>query len=488
MLFNSLLFIFVFLPISIVGYFFLTKRKLIIASKVWMCLASLIFYANWNPKYLYILLGSITFNYLTARVINSDAREQRVKKMILFIGVTVNLSALCYYKYMDFFINNINHLFKTDIALLNLALPLAISFFTFQQIAFLVDSYQRKIKDNDFINYTLCVTFYPHLIAGPILHYAELMPQVEAIKNKILSYKNLSIGIVLFAIGLFKKAVLADTFSEYVKYGFDEAQSLSVIEGWLVSLSYTFQIYFDFSGYSDMAVGIGKMFNFNLPLNFNSPYKAVSIQDFWKRWHMTLSRFFRDYVYIPLGGSKGGKLKTYRNLWITFLLTGIWHGASWMFVLWGAIHGVALTVCRLSKNVKIYINDSLLTINKKFSIFITFLFVNFAWIFFRAEKGAQVKKILRAMRGKTEFLPPRFYHFDIKFVGGGYVYENAVIFFVIAAILVFISKNSNEISKSFSINSRQELFLKTLFIAAIFIISLYKIIFIPYTEFIYFNF
>jgi D-alanyl-lipoteichoic acid acyltransferase DltB (MBOAT superfamily) len=322
--------------------------------------------------------------------------------MFLLVGVTMNLVALCYYKYMDFFINNINHIFKTHIALLNLALPLAISFFTFQQIAFLVDSYHGKIKEDSFINYALCVTFFPHLIAGPILHYAELMPQIEDIKNKLPNYKNLSLGIVLFTIGLFKKSVLADTFSEYVKYGFVEAQTLSMIESWLISLSYTFQIYFDFSGYSDMAIGIGKMFNLELPINFNSPYKATSIQDFWRRWHITLSRFFRDYVYIPLGGSRCGIGKTYRNLWITFLLTGIWHGASWMFVLWGALHGLAITICKMFNKIKVHINDRQilnvkLDINKKISILVTFLFVNMTWVFFRAENGHQAKKLLKSM-------------------------------------------------------------------------------------------
>jgi D-alanyl-lipoteichoic acid acyltransferase DltB (MBOAT superfamily) len=422
MLFNSPFFIFIFLPISLIGYFFLTKKKLIITSKIWICSASLTFYAYWNIDYLYILLISIIFNYLTVQIINSDSHRQFIRKVVLSIGIAANLLALSYYKYMDFFIKNINHVFKTNIALLELALPLAISFFTFQQIAFLVDSYKGKIRDNDFINYALCVTFFPHLIAGPILHYAELMPQVGEEKNRALNYKNLSIGIILFTIGLFKKTVMADTFSEYVKYGFNESMSLSMIEAWLVSLSYTFQIYFDFSGCSDMAIGIGKMFNFNLPINFNSPYKADSIVDFWKRWHMTLSRFFRDYVYIPFGGNRDGEIKTYRNLWITFLLTGIWHGASWMFVLWGAIHGIALTVCKLSNNIKIYFNNKLFRLNKKFSVFITFLFVNIAWVFFRAENGRQAKKVLQAMLGKTDCLLPRFHCFGIKFVKNGGAY------------------------------------------------------------------
>jgi D-alanyl-lipoteichoic acid acyltransferase DltB (MBOAT superfamily) len=344
-----------------------------------------------------------------------------------------------------------------------------------------VDSYWKKIKEDDFINYMLFVIFFPQLIAGPIVHHAEIMPQFDVAKNKVPNYKNLSIGIVLFIIGLFKKSVLADTFSEYVKYGFEEAQTLSVIEGWLISLSYTFQIYFDFSGYSDMAVGIGKMFNFDLPINFNSPYKAASIQEFWKRWHITLSRFFQYYVYIPLGGNRGGQIVTYRNLWITFMLTGIWHGANWMFVLWGALHGVALTICRLLRNVKICISG-------KFSILITFLFVNVTWIFFRAENGQQAKKFLGAIFGRTEFCLPRIFHMHIKFAPDGHMYKNMLLFFILAFTLVFVSNNSNELIEKFQIASQKQLTIKVFVTITAFMIALYKIVFIPYTEFIYFNF
>ncbi|MDR2766094.1 MAG: MBOAT family protein [Holosporaceae bacterium] len=446
---------------------------------------SLIFYAHWNPTYLYILMTSVVLNYLIARMFNSDTKSESIRKFFLTIGITANIVALGYYKYMDFFIDNLNGLFGTNMPLQHVVLPLAISFFTFQQIAYLVDNYQRKAKEDDFVNYMLFVTFFPQLIAGPIVHHAEIMPQFDVVRNKVINYKNLSTGLVLFTIGLFKKTVLADIFSEYVKYGFDESASLSTLEAWMISFSYTFQIYFDFSGYSDMAVGIGKMFNFALPLNFNSPYKAVSIQDFWRRWHMTLTRFFRDYVYIPLGGNRGGSLKTYHNLWITFLLTGIWHGASWMFVLWGAIHGVALTVCRLSKT---YFRRGVARINRKVSILITFLFVNLAWVFFRAENWKQAKKILVAMFGKTQCLLPRFFHLDIKFTIAGHIYDYMLPFLIIGFGLVFMSKNSNELISKFEITSKKQLMKSLAIILTLFMAALYKIIFVPYTEFIYFNF
>jgi D-alanyl-lipoteichoic acid acyltransferase DltB (MBOAT superfamily) len=278
------------------------------------------------------------------------------KKVFLVFGVVFNLGLLGFFKYCDFFIQNIIFLFGANLSLWRLTLPLAISFFTFQQIAYLVDSYAGKVKERRFLSYVTFVSFFPQLIAGPIVHHKEMMPQFSRLKNKVINYNNISAGLLVFAIGLFKKVVLADNFSVWVNEGFDVAQSLTLVKAWMTILAYAFQIYFDFSGYSDMAIGAGLLFNIKLPINFYSPYKATDIQDFWKRWHVTLSRFLKDYLYIPLGGNRNGSWITYRNLIITFLLGGLWHGASWMFVIWGALHGLAIVIHRIWKSFGIQLN------------------------------------------------------------------------------------------------------------------------------------
>ena len=483
------MFVFLFLPASIAGYFWLSHRKLVLASELYLCLASLFFYGYWEPSNLPIILISIGFNYGVARLICAR-KSINTKQIFLTIGIIVNILALCYYKYLSFIIQNLNHLLKGIFTLQNIesvSLPLGVSFFTFQQIAYLVDC-SKKTKEEDPIKYTLFITFFPQLIAGPIVHHSEMMPQLKEIKNKVINHKNFTIGIILFLIGLLKKTVLADTFSEYVKYGFEETQRLSVIEGWLVSLSYTFQIYFDFSGYSDMAIGIGKMFNLNLPQNFNSPYKATSVRDFWKRWHMTLSRFFMDYGYIPIGGNRRGKVRTYINLWIVFLLTGIWHGASWMFILWGAVHGVGITFNKLIKDVKVYFGNKRFAINKKLSVFFTFLFINCSWVLFRASGGKQARKVLKAMFGNGDFLLPKISCFNIQFSTGGHIYKGMIFFMVIAFVLVFLCKNSMEIIQKIQINSKKQLIVIFGGSIFLFLCSVYKMLSSNYSEFIYFNF
>ena len=295
-----------------------------------------------------------------------------------------------YFKYSDFFISNINFLFSSDISLLNLTLPLAISFFSFQQIAYLIDSYRNETKEYSFINYCIFITFFPQLIAGPIVHHKEMMPYFASPKTKVINHKNISKGIYIFSIGLFKKVVIADSFSIWATNGFDTAQTLSLLEAWATSLSYTFQLYFDFSGYCDMAIGAALLFNIKLPINFNSPYKATNIQDFWRRWHITLSRFLRDYIYIPLGGNRHGDTKTCANLMTTFLIGGIWHGAGWTFVFWGFLHGVALVIQKIWSELGF-------RLNKFVAWFITFNFVNIAWVFFRAKEWDDALKVLKGM-------------------------------------------------------------------------------------------
>lgn len=333
------------------------------------------------------------FNYLIGQTLSKDPLKQRSsfsRKSILTFAILANIGLLAYFKYTDFLIENINLATNSNIELLNLALPLAISFFTFQQIAYLVDSYRKETKEFDFLNYSLFVTFFPQLIAGPIVHHKEMMPQFDNIRNKVINYRNISMGVFIFSIGLFKKVVIADTFAIWASNGFDTAITLNFFEAWATSLSYTFQLYFDFSGYTDMAIGLGLLFNIKLPINFNRPYTAINIQEFWKRWHITLSRFLKDYVYIPLGGNRQSSFRTYRNIMATFILGGIWHGAGWTFIFWGLLHGVGLVIYRFWNKLGIKLWTWLAWL-------ITFNFINIAWIFFRAKKWDDATKVLSGM-------------------------------------------------------------------------------------------
>lgn len=398
MLFSSIGFICLFLPITFGLYFFFSRKRLTSLAKGWLVAASLFFYAWWNPVYIFLILGSILFNFIVGKGLGCLVETaSRRRQGLLVFGLVCNLAALGYYKYTDFFIANANALFGLDIAMTRIVLPLAISFFTFQQVAFLVDSYKGKARECNLLNYALFVCFFPQLIAGPIVHHSQMMPQFASIRAKVLNWRNVYVGLFIFAVGLVKKVVLADTLAHLATYGFDKTGSLTMSEAWIVSLAYTFQLYFDFSGYTDMAIGIGRMFNITLPQNFNSPYKSLSIQDFWRRWHMTLSRWLRDYLYIPLGGSRRGTARTYVNIFLTFLLAGLWHGAGWTFVLWGGLHGIALMIHRWWKN-------SGRVMGAASGWLLTFLFVNAAWVLFRALELGDAAKVYAGMAGQSGFL------------------------------------------------------------------------------------
>ncbi len=397
MLFNSLEFIFIFLPVTVVVYFLLLRRRLTIAAKAWLLSASLFFYSWWNVRYLPLILASILFNYTVGGLLADYGGEGRriVSKRAIFVcGLAVNVLLLCYFKYMDFFLGNVNAMFRTDLPLLHIVLPLGISFFTITQIAFLVDAYEGLVEERDLLNYALFVTFFPHLLAGPILHHKEMMPQFERLRNKVVNWKNLYLGLVLFFIGLFKKTVLADQFAAWANPGFAATSPLNFFAAWLASLSYTFQLYFDFSGYCDMAVGIGWMFNIRLPVNFNSPYKATSIIDFWKRWHITLTNFITTYLYTPILRSFGritfaGSMAA---IFIAMLISGFWHGAGWTFIVWGMMHGGALVVNHIWRKRKI-------GMPRFIGWLITFNFVNLSFVFFRAKSWASAANILAGMGG-----------------------------------------------------------------------------------------
>jgi len=424
------------------------------------------------------------FNYVIGTTLtrNSDKKSISNKKVLVF-GVTGNLALLGYFKYADFFIANYNHVADVNVDLLNLALPLAISFFTFQQIAYLVDSYRQETKEYDFLNYAVFVSFFPQLIAGPIVHHKEMMPQFNNVRNKLLNYRNISIGIFIFSLGLFKKVGIADTFQKWAINGFDNAETLTFFEGWATSLSYNFQLYFDFSGYTDMAVGIALMFNIRLPINFNSPYKARNIQDFWRRWHVTLSRFLRDYVYIPLGGNRVSELRIYSNLMITFLVGGLWHGAGWTFVFWGFLHGLALIIHRAWNNLNIKINYFL-------AWFITFNFINFSWVFFRAQDWSDAVKVIKAMLGLTGVVMSIKYEerfgfltdFGVTFdlwlenINGKKAYV-----WILVGFILLVFKNTNQMQKEFK--PSYFYIIVTVVILSASILELGEV-----SEFLYFNF
>ncbi len=413
MLFNSYEFIFLFLPIVLLGFFTLSLFKSRFLSIGWLVAASLFFYGYWNPKYLILIITSIILNYFLGNLINKKTKNKSLSSRLLLIGILANLACIGYFKYADFFVSNLTTVFgNNDVAfnLKNIILPLGISFFTFQQIAYLIDSYQDKLKNSSFLNYCLFVTFFPQLIAGPIVHYQEMLPQFERKETYRINWENIAVGLSIFSIGLFKKVVLADSIAVYANPIFtaaEQGQSLTFLAGWLGALAYSFQLYFDFSGYADMAIGMARMFGIILPLNFYSPYKSVNITEFWRRWHMTLSRFLRDYLYIPLGGNRQGISRRYINLMLTMLLGGLWHGAGWTFVIWGGLHGFYLVINNGWHNfrrsfLKHDLKQSTI-LGQILGQIITFIAVVIAWVFFRATTLESALHILQSMLGMNGF-------------------------------------------------------------------------------------
>ncbi len=418
MLFNSYIFILVFLPATFAVFHALRGRGLYRSSYLALVAASLIFYGWWSFPYLLLLVFLILFNFLTAKaMIHVRARHPVLLKPFLCVGITANLMVLCYYKYANFFVDNVNVFFKQDLHMAQVLLPIGISFFTFQKIGLLIDIYQNKVASLDLLDYALFVTFFPQLIAGPITHHSEVIPQFK--QSKPVTLDSISWGMTIFAIGLSKKVMVADTIAKFATLQFNvcaKGQHLDFLAAWSAALSYAVQLYFDFSAYSDMAIGIGLLFGIHLPVNFNSPYKSKSIIEFWQRWHMTLSRFLRDYLYIPLGGNRKGPVRRYVNLLLTMLLGGIWHGAGWTFVVWGALHGTYLIINHGWRALLARLNISVPENNAGANLCsqaLTFLAVLVGWVFFRAADVSIAWDILKSMMGLHGFLlPPSLAHWD----------------------------------------------------------------------------
>lgn len=498
MLFNSYLFIFIFLPLVLGGWYLLNYLKAYPCASLFLAGMSLWFYGYFNPYYLAVIVVSILGNYLISFLMQFS-RRRWTDRLGLAAGLLLNLGFLFYFKYYDFFFENINALFRTDFHLKHILLPLGISFFTFQQLSFIIDRYRKKAEHYPFINYLTFVTFFPQLIAGPIVLYKEMMPQFEDVENRRFQADNFAKGIVLFTIGLGKKVLLADVLALPVNYGFEQAAFLDMPTTLLVILAYTFEIYFDFSGYSDMAIGLGKMFNIELPVNFNSPYKACSVKELWQRWHMTLSRFFIQYVYIPLGGSRKGRLRTIGNTFLVFFLSGLWHGANWTYIAWGSMQGLLVIWDNLGivgvkgsnekKPAKFYIPRWL-------GWFLTFGFFNLSLFFFRSDSIADACVMFRNLFSfkVTGYLfklvpkldVPEFYLVKqvINMVAPQMLNTAyLVIFLLLLAVSAFIltRKNALQIVKEKPLSGKLCLFVTVIFVWSV-------ISFSQVSTFIYFNF
>lgn len=404
MLFTTAPFLLLFLPLTLAG-FFLFGRYLPGHAATWLFAVSLFFYGYWMPVFVGLLLASISFNYWIAQRIVGHLRLSQGPwaRRWLYLGLAANLFVLAYFKYANFFIDNLNTLAGSGWHLSDVVLPIGISFYTFTQIAYLVDAYEGKVNEANPIHYGLFVTYFPHLVAGPVLHHAQMMPQFANPSIYRPRGDHLVSGLAILTLGLFKKVVLADGLSPYADAIFTAADAgvrLDCGEAWLGALTYALQLYFDFSGYSDMAIGLSLMFNVKLPFNFNSPYRAKNISDFWRRWHMSLSRFLRDYLYIPLGGNRFGPVRRYLNLGITMVLGGLWHGASWSFVIWGALHGVYLMI---NHGFLAILGESLhrrLANDRAYGLAswaLTLFAVLLAWVFFRSQTLAGALHLISTM-------------------------------------------------------------------------------------------
>jgi len=389
MLFNSYIFILLFLPLTVMGYYLIAKVKPGVAPYIYISIMSLWFYAYANVKYLPALIINTGINYVINKMLQKEESASKCK-FILGTGLVFNIGSLCYYKYFDFFVDNINSVLGTDIVLKQIILPLGISYVVFQQIALLVDTYRKETENYSFVEYLLFVIYFPKIISGPIVLHDEFFPQLRREDIQKVNWDNLSRGIYIFAIGMGKKVLLADTFGKVVNSGFTVIDELYAVDVLIVMLAYTFQIYFDFSGYSDMAIGISKMLNIDLPINFDSPYKSLTIIEFWSRWHMTLTRFLTKYIYIPLGGNRKGVIRTYVNIFLVFLVSGIWHGAGWTFVIWGIMHGVFQIITKMFKKQFDKMHSVL-------SWMMTFMFLNVSWLIFRAGSIKEVFVMLKTL-------------------------------------------------------------------------------------------
>lgn len=405
MLFNSHAFLFVFLPLALLVYFQLGKRLGVRAALGAMTASSFAFYAYWDPRNLRIIVPSLLVNFALGHLLTAtygQAARAELRRLAITVAVLFNLTLLGYFKYANFFLSTAATVTGADVMLRHIVLPLGISFFTFEQIAYTVDAYRGRSRAYGFLEYCYFVSFFPHLIAGPIIQHNELLEQVSE-KTPRLSWNDFALGLTIFLVGLFKKVAIADTVAVYVAPVYDQVPSgltPSFLSAWLATFGYSLQLYFDFSGYSDMAIGLARMVNVRLPMNFNSPYKARNIIEFWRRWHMTLSRFLRDYLYVSLGGNRHGKTRRYANLLLTMLLGGLWHGAGWGFVIWGGLNGIFLVINHAFRKLRgAGAKPEPHWVWLELSTLFTFVCIMLSRVFFRSAGLAEAWIMLRGLFG-----------------------------------------------------------------------------------------
>jgi len=437
-LFNSALFLFGFLPVVVLGYYVWRARGGYAQAEAWLLAGSLLFYASWEIRYLPLLLGSIALNYALGKTL-----RRRPQRRWLVLGVALNLGLLGFYKYADFFLGEVNALAGTTFPLVGVILPLGLSFITFQQVAYLVDSYRGQSSGEDgWLRYALFVTFFPQLVAGPIVQHRDIIPQFDTLARPTSGLpQGFATGLFIFCVGLFKKVVIADSIAPWADRAFADAAALGCFDAWTAALAYTLQIYFDFSAYSDMAIGLGLLFGLRIPLNFLSPYQAVTISDFWRRWHMTLGRFLRDYLYIPLGGNRRRLPRTLAALTVTMLLGGLWHGAAWTFVAWGGLHGAYLAIYHLWRRVD-------WRLPRAVAWGLTFIAVVFAWVLFRADSFADAWHLWGAMLGLQGLELPNSLRAMLGFLGDSVVWStprhaNGLEMLALLPLLVFVVTQPN---------------------------------------------
>ncbi len=480
MVFSSLSFIFIFLPIVLCCFYLASLCRFKLQSLI-LITASIIFYAIWNYQLLIVLLGSIVTNYVIGNTL-----YKRKNKHLLYLGVCANLLLLGFFKYFNFFLDNINNASNNQFEPWSIILPLGISFFTFQQISYLVEMSKKRYQDEGFIKYVLYVSFFPQLIAGPIVKYDDVSKQLAPNKLSKIDVTSIMTGIVFFCIGLAKKKLIADplaTIANPVFNNFDAGIASTTTDAWLGLLAYSGQIYFDFSGYSDMAIGLALLFGISLPINFNSPYKSKTIVEFWRNWHITLSRFLREYIYIPLGGNRRGKYQRYINLSLVMLIGGLWHGASWNFVIWGAIHGCYLMINHAYSSLSSRYDIKLFSSNSS-QIAVNFVFVSLAWVFFRSESFSGACLYIKQL-------------FNVSFnlsnsVSNLQSIEN-LLMITVAYGLIWLLPNSQQIIQKISINKakhQQKTLTKSTVIWAgvLFSLSIFSLLIGSNNEFIYFQF
>ena len=470
MLFNSIEFLFCFLPIVFTIYFLLNKTKFKKYSNLWLLLSSLYFYAYFKVEYLPLILLSIVVNYFFGLLI----QRTNHKKLFMILAVCLNLALLCYFKYFNFVLETLNNLTFTHFDTMKLLLPLGISFFTFQQIGYIYDVYKKDASYSNFVDYALFVSFFPQLIAGPICTFSELTPQLQDENKKKINRDNINIGFFLIVVGLAKKVLIADNFAPFIEQVILNEAMSEFFTSWAFALSIALQGYFDFSGYCDMALGIGMLFNITLPINFNSPYKSLDISDYWRRWHITMGRFLKYQVYIPMGGSRCSAIRHYWNLFFVFLVTGIWHGANWPCIFYGTINGILVCINKLWKNTKI-------EMNKNLAIFITFTTMVFIAPLVMIKHIHQYFMSTKSMIGLNGFD-------TVSLEGFNFVFQNQnlklnFILLLISLIIVFCFKNSNEIAPKY-LKSKNISY--TIILVVVFVISVLSIT--KGSEFIYFNF